>query len=396
MNDLSRRRFLQGVLAATTVPLWARLTPAWSADSPGRPDAHLLVIFLAGGNDGLNTVVPIGDPAYPRMRPKTGLRADEVLPIGGGLALHGSLTGLRSRWGAGELAVIQGVGPTVADLSHFSATETWETASPTREFRTGWLGRYLDASADRSRGPVRAVGIGPVMPRMLSGGGDPAITVRSLSDLQYVDHGRVDGDARHEAFELLAASGRAEGPMIEQVRAAQRRAIEVVAPISAANAGNTNEPGAAKTVAQLFGAGLGTEIGFVTISGFDTHAVQRGAHGYRLAELDSMIANFFAEARRLAVDDRSAVLVLSEFGRRVPENGSDGTDHGHGGTALVVGPPVRGGVYGNPPDLGALVDGNVPVTMDVRSLYASVLEQHLAADAEPILGGSFSTLPLFS
>lgn len=393
MNDLalSRRRFLQGLAAASTVPLWVRLVEPVRAAVPS-PAAHLLVVFLSGGNDALNTVVPIRDSRYAKMRPRTGLTSAEVLNLNNGFAFNKALAGLHTRWRSGQVAVIQGVGAPLPDFSHFSATAAWDTASPDHRFHTGWLGRFVDTTPERNVGAIRAAAVGDVMPGALAADGEPAVTLRTMDSFEYVDNGAYDAAARHEAFEIFAADSNAAG-MRAAVTAAHRRAISVLDPIRAVSAQNT-EAGAAKTIAQLFAAGLGTEIGFITVGGFDTHSLQRGEHANRLGQLDAVVTNFFAEAGRKGIASKSSVLVVSEFGRRGPENRSDGTDHGHGGVAFLVGPRVAGGMYGVAPDLGALVDGNLTAPVDLRSVYASVLEQVLGTDSTAVLGGRYPTLKL--
>ena len=385
---LSRRRFLQALAAASTLPLWARLVePARAAG----PNGHLLVVFLSGGNDGLNTLVPIRDSRYRALRPRTGLTSVETINLNNGYALNSALPNIHTRWRAGQVAVVQGVGSPVADFSHFSATEVWDTGSPDQRQHTGWLGRYLDGTPERNVGPVRAVALGDVMPQALVGAREPAVAIRTMDGFDFVDHTTYDAAARHEAFDIFAADSTTAG-MRGRVMAAQRRAVSVIEPVRNVSSQNTADAGSAKTMAQLFASGLGTEIGFVTLGGFDTHSLQRGEHATRLGHLDALVGNFFAEAGRQGIASRSTVLVFSEFGRRVPENRSDGTDHGHGSVAFLIGPRIAGGLYGSPPDLSALVDGNLPAPVDLRSLYATVLGPLLGVDPAPILGGTYPTL----
>ncbi|HVE95301.1 MAG TPA: DUF1501 domain-containing protein [Acidimicrobiales bacterium] len=402
---MNRRRFLQAVAATSTTPMWlhfadqAVAAPAGEGRVRTRGGGHLLVVFLRGGNDPLNTVVPYLDPTYRRLRPHVALRETEVLPMGNGFGLHSALGTLHERWKAGQLAVVQQVGTAKNDFSHFASTAIWETASPDRRWAEGWLGRYLDATTPNAKGPVRAVALGEIMPTMLTGRGAGGVALESIVDYAFADTEAPDAQLRHGTFGSYSQSPAEAGSSRAAVLKSQREVLSSLDPVTQTSARNNPRgivPSMGETVAQMFSAGVGTEVGFVALDGFDTHNRLVERHAYVLKELNFVVSSFFSSAAQLGVADRSTVMVVSEFGRRVPQNNSYGTDHGDAGTVLLIGPRVRGGMYGPKLDLSQLKDGNLPVKIDLRRVYASVLEQWMGVNHSPILGGRFSTFPLFT
>ncbi|MGH2792792.1 MAG: DUF1501 domain-containing protein [Actinomycetota bacterium] len=395
---MNRREFLKSVALASSAPLWVRFSAigAEAAASAGAPipDGLLLVLYLAGGNDGLNTVVPYLDPAYAQLRPGIGLKADEVSSIGGGLALHKSLARVHSMWQQGQVAVVHNVGYPKPNFSHFDSTYIWETASPDFQYHTGWLGRYLDATDGGSAGAVRAVAIGTGgLPRTLVGEEGAGFALNTLSDFAFADAGRPDAALRRAAYASFGA-GVPSSAMHAKIMQAQNNMTSAVATVSQVAKGIIGPMTPAKTVAQMFAAGVGTQIGFISVGGFDTHTTQRGAHNARLAEVDTAIAEFFDAAAALGVADRATVVTFSDFGRRVEENASGGTDHGSSMPVLVMGPRVIGGTYGARPDLTALDAGNLVPAIHLGSVYSSLLAQAFDVDPAPIMGHEYPTLQL--
>ena len=395
---MNRREFLKSVALASSAPLWVRFSAigAEAAESGGAaiPDRLLLVLYLAGGNDGLNTVVPYLDGTYKQLRPGIGLKDDEVASIGGGLALHKSLGRVYSMWQAGQVAVVHNVGYPKPNFSHFDSTYIWETASPDMQYHTGWLGRYLDATDGGSPGAVRAVAVGTSgLPRTLVGEDGSGFAMNNLSDFSFADAARPDAALRRAAYAAFGA-GTPPTSMAGKVVEAQSNMTNAVATVSqvAKNVSGAMTP--AKTVAQMFAAGVGTQIGFVSVGGFDTHTTQRGAHSARLQEVDEAVAEFFDAAAALGVADRATVVTFSDFGRRVEENASGGTDHGSSMPVLVIGPRVRGGTYGTRPDLTQLVEGNLVPGIHLGSVYSSLIAQAFGVDPAPIMGHNYPMLPL--
>jgi len=397
---MNRRDFLKSVIAASAAPLWIRFgsLAAYAAEPAATPDHMLLVLYLAGGNDGLNTVVPYQDPAYLKARPTVGLGPNDVYPIGGGLGLHKSLTRVNQLWNSrpSQLAIVQNVGYANPNFSHFDSTFIWETASNEFRYHTGWLGRYLDATDAQARGPVRAVAAGfDALPRTLIGEKAGGVALGSLSDFSWLDDGRSDSALRRSAFAAFNDNV-ADGSMRSNIIQAQTQTTRAVSAVSGAARSTKGALTPAQTVANLFAAGIGLEIGFIQVGGFDTHTNEHGFQTAGLTNVDKAIGEFFDAATTLGIGDRVSVMTFTDFGRRVGENANAGTDHGSSGPLFVMGPQVRGGVYGARPDLSnsALSDGNLVPAIDMRSVYGSVLSGAFHIDPVPIMGGDFPLMPL--
>jgi uncharacterized protein (DUF1501 family) len=393
---LTRRELLEGT-AATGLAL-ALPAPVLGAVDRQRV---LVVIQLAGGNDGLNTVVPHADPRYRAARPSVALSPAEVLPLqNGGLGFHASLARLHALFALGQVAVIQGVGLPRPDRSHFESTAVWQTArlEPYRD-PSGWLGRALEQRADAVRQPLIALGIGPAgSSPTLVGTRAPYPSLSSLDAFAVQPDRRFphDAPALKRAVESVNADSREDGSPAAYIRRVARTALGASAALASATHDYRSmveypkNPFAdqLRLVAQLCSGGLGTLAFHVTLGGFDTHANQKHQHATLLQQLAEGMSALLEDAAAHGFADRLVVMTYSEFGRRVKENASGGTDHGSGSVAFVVGPPVRGGLYGNPPDLGALADGDVPATLDFRAVYASVLQGWLGLKPGPVLGNT--------
>jgi len=395
---MNRREFLKAITLASAAPLWVRLGPlaGSAADAAvATPDRMLLVLWLNGGNDGLNTVVPYLNADYKRLRPTVGLKADEVNPIDGGFGLHKALKRVYSMYQQNQVAIVHNVGYSKPNYSHFESTYIWETASPEQRFHTGWLGRYLDATDPASHGPVRAVAVGmDQLPRTLISERYGATALNRLSDFSFTDDAKPDAALRRRAFKAFGNGAGADGSMRAKFVEAQAETVTAVEAISGATKGIKGSLTPAQTVATMFGAGVGTEIGFIQISGFDTHTSQRSAQSNQLAQVDKAIGEFFDKAATLGLSDRATVMTFSDFGRRVGDNASGGTDHGSSEPILVMGPRVRGGLHGTAPDLKDLQDGNLKPSMNLGSVYASVIADGLGVDPTPILGADYPRLSL--
>ena len=394
---MNRRDFLKSVVAASAAPLWIRFgsLAAYAAEAV-MPDHMVLVLYLGGGNDGLNTVVPYLDSAYQKARPTVSLGANDVYPIGGGLGLHKSLTRVNSLWQASKLAIVQNVGYPNPNFSHFDSTFIYETASNENRFHTGWLGRYLDSTDAQARGPVRAVAAGfDALPRTLIGEKAGGVALNSLSDFSWLDDGRADASLRRSAFAALNDNV-ADGSMRAQILGAQGQTVRAVSAVAGAARSTKGALTPAQTVANLFAANIGLEIGFIQVTGFDTHTNEHAFQTAGLNKVDAAIGEFFDAAKTLGIGDRVSVMTFTDFGRRVGENANNGTDHGSSGPIFVMGPQVRGGVYGTRPDLSnaALSDGNLVPAIDMRSVYGSVLSGAFHVDPVPIMGGTYPVMPL--
>lgn len=379
---MRRRDFLKGLASAGFVSLSPQL--AWAAG----PDYRRLLILveLKGGNDGLNTVIPFSDPEYARLRPRISIRRDDALQLDGRTALHPALQPLMAMWQAQELAIVQSVGYPSPNLSHFRSIEIWDSASNSDEYlHEGWLARAFAANPPPASYVADGVLVGSSELGPLAGSGTRAIalanTEQFLREAKLAHPAEVSGNAalRH----LLKVES-------DVAYAASR--------LNAAHVFKTPFPGGAfgdavKTGCQVLASGNGVAALRLTLTGFDTHQNQPGAHANLLkqfAEGMQALKNALGELGRW---NDTLVMTYAEFGRRPKENQSNGTDHGTAAPHFVLGGRVRGGFYGEAPKLDRLDgNGNLPFAVDFRSVYATALEQWWGVASGGILGGRFPPL----
>lgn len=412
---ISRRRFLGGTGAAVAAGLGAtffdRLAWALESEAPPGKGRSLVVIQLAGGNDGLNTVVPYADPLYRKLRPTLALGEGEMLKLDERLALHSALAPLRDRFSAGTLAVVTGVGYPKPDRSHFVSTAVWQTArlDPYSD-PSGWLGRAMESEPEarrpQARPPLEALGIG-------GGGLSPALQspAKPIPSLLSLEAFSVQPDRRFPAdapalraaldcvYEEAAAPSSLSG-FVRQVGSTALESSDALRSAVTAYSSKVTYPRSGladqlKLIAELLTASLGTRVFHLTLGGFDTHANQKPQQRSLLAQLAEGVAAFLDDLKEHGLDDRVAVMTYSEFGRRAAENGSAGTDHGAASALFLAGAGVAGGIYGSGPDLSRLEAGDVPFAVDFRSVYASVLRDWLGLGPDRILGPGFTDLRLF-
>ncbi len=393
-----RRHFLIGAGATVGAGIAATgfVTQPW-ASAPARAasaEEPLVLVTLYGGNDGLNTVVPVDDPAYIAARPTLGYQPHEVLPLADGLALNGQLKGLKGLWDAKQLAVVLGVGYPEPSLSHFQSMDIWQTANPPDGDGTGWLGRWLDgAGAD----PMQAISVGATLPPALRG------AVRAASALT-ADTVTIGGDP---AFQTALASLVGPAPDRSGLAAAVassgadllaiRQDLDRMHPSRSASATAAHDLSAQLAlVARLITSGAPTRVYQVSTANYDTHADEKAAHERLLAELDAGVTSFFAALKSSPHASGTVLATYSEFGRRPAQNASGGTDHGTAAPLFVAGPRVKGGrFYGDQPSLRTLdANGNLVFNVDFRSVYTTLLEGVVGADPSRILGGRYPTIDL--
>ena len=408
----TRRQFLRGLgLGAAGAALWGGAAPARAlAGSPllgalgaAETDRVLVLVQLAGGNDGLNTVVPVRNDLYYQARPTLAVPRAEALPLDAETGLHPALAGLRPTWDDGRLAVVQSVGYDAPSLSHFRATDIWLSGSDADDvLSTGWLGRsmgavYPDYAAAPPAAPP-AVQIGASAPLLFQGdGAGYSMSVFDVDQFLRV----VQSGVAYDAADVPATPGGAELAFLRTVANDAFRYRDAIAEATGrgANAADYPDGGFAKTlgaVARLVKGRMDTRVYLVSLKGFDTHATQADRHGLLLGRLADGLAAFYADLGATGDDDRVLTLTFSEFGRRVDENGSAGTDHGTAAPLFMMGPAVGGGLWGEAPDLGDLDRaGNLRHTTDFRQVYATVLERWLGIDEAAVasaLGGAFPAL----
>jgi len=373
------------------------------------------VVQLAGGNDGLNTVIPYRDGLYYKARPTIGIAADRVLKLGrqDDVGLHPSMTGMKELYDEGLLALVQGVGYPNPNRSHFKSMDIWHTAD-TSGVGAGWLGRYFDNQC------AGAPGAGT---DSASCSGHAAIAIGREAPLAM--EGRVYKPISFESQELFKWSGAELHPAL----AGAYDELTTMDPDAPAPAGDTNASFLTRTaldariaseriraavgqrplvtypgtpiarqlsmVAQMIRAGLETRVYYVSLGGFDTHAGQgnvNGPHANLVGQLAGAVRAFYADLKEQGNDTRVLTMSFSEFGRRVGQNGSGGTDHGTAAPMFLMGPMVKAGVHGKHPSLADLDSGDLKFHTDFRSVYTGILEDWMKSDGQKVLGRKFQGL----
>ena len=411
----TRREFLGSMLAAGAMPGFVGRTLAEVSGREG--DTILVVLQLAGGNDGLNTVVPHADDAYHRLRPRLAKKEADLIRLADGVGLNGSMPFLGGMFDRGSLAVVQGVGYPNANRSHFVSTSIWETADPDVRSGTGWLGRYFDKAG--AGNPTVGVSLGKGHPESFGALLNPGISLSSPELYRWIHSGgereqaeeffaRLNGpemavDGASIGDELMGAQGGRKGEgnldFLERVAMDARISSSKVLELAGKTKTSVRYSGtpvarSLSLVARMIAGGLPTRVFYVSHGGFDTHQGQANSHDRLLGQLDEALKAFFDDLEEQGNASRVVVMTFSEFGRRVEENASAGTDHGKASCLFVAGDPVKGGLYGKYPSLTDLDQGDLRHNVDFRAVYAGVLEGWLGADALPVLGGDFGKLAL--
>ncbi|MEM7629905.1 MAG: DUF1501 domain-containing protein [Planctomycetota bacterium] len=435
-NSWTRREFLGGSLAmasaAMTVPhflnasaLGVQPRNAALTSQPGVPEDRVLVVIqLSGGNDGLNTVVPFGQDAYYRVRPSIALRKDQAIELdrrnADGLGLHPALDGIKSLYDEGLASIVQGVGYPNPNRSHFKSMDIWHTAD-TSGTGDGWLGRYVDSQccgygkgeSGRAEGGASAsndvqppVAIGREAPLALRGRKTKPIAFETPDLFRWTGEQVHDKlvDPYHQIMSAQSEASASAGPGAGDSTAAFLTRTAMNAQVSSdlireaiARRPLVSYPSTAlgqqlAMVGAMIRGGLPTRVYYASHGSFDTHARQGGANGSHarlLQQFGDATRAFYNDMKAQGNDSRVMTVCFSEFGRRVGQNASGGTDHGTAAPMFLLGPMVRPGVFGNHPSLTDLEEGDLKFGTDFRSVYSDVLGNWLKADADEVLGGRF-------
>jgi uncharacterized protein (DUF1501 family) len=432
----TRRKFLRtsalGAAATWTLPVFLEKTffvlNAMAANAitqtvTGKDNTILVVLQLAGGNDGLNTVVPFADDAYHRVRPSLALPADQILKLDSHVGLNGKLPGLKSLYDDGHLALVHGVGYPNPNRSHFRSTEIWQTASDANQFASdGWLGRYFDSCCSGAD-PTVGVAIGDQSPQAFSAKNPTGVALsrpeqfrwkastgadgKPLSDEEIFYRqliGETEESAPVEGNSIAALPGKIQSnasteDFLRRTALDAQISSDKIAAIARTSRSNAPYPptqlGASfNLIARMIAGGLPTRVYYASQGGFDTHAGQINSHERLMTVINDSIVAFTADLKQQGNFERVLLMTFSEFGRRVAENANSGTDHGAAAPMFLVGGGVKPGLFGKHPSLTQLDNGDLKFSTDFRSVYATVLENWLRAPSQVVLGKKFSTLPI--
>jgi len=407
---ISRRLFIRDGVATVTLSFAAPQFLSAIAHAQGIPSRHLVVVYLQGGNDALNTLISYQDPNYYSRRPTIAIPAGQLLQVGTDgagrvLGLHPRLGGLWNVFNEGHLALVQRTGYQNSSRSHFEATDIWGTANPQSTTGPGWLGRYLD-TLPRPVDALAAWNTAAETPHALLAAQTGVPAIPNAATYTYASPNRGSAAVQERtAAQTMAANPAPGRPHLAFVNSTSRAAIETLDRVAQASTytpsvayPNSGFGLALKTVAGAIVKGVGSRVYWVQTAGFDTHAQQGstgGGYGNLMGTLGDGLFAFYADVRNQGVANDTTVILFSEFGRRISENGSGGTDHGAAGLMMVLGGAVRGGLYGTAASLAPgsptleNSSGDVHFETDFRSVYARVLDQWLGVNSIPILNGDF-------
>jgi uncharacterized protein (DUF1501 family) len=369
-----------------------------------KKDPVLAVLQLSGGNDALNTIIPYSNPLYADNRPSVRVSEDQVLPINDQIAFNPAMAPIKELYDQGKVAIIQGVGYPNPNRSHFRSMDIWHTCEPETVGNEGWLGRAIRDLDPTGENVLTGVNFGRGLPRSLAAPGVPVASVGNLETYGVLTG--IEDDQREEALDIFSrmyspAMGR--GQVMDYLSHTGMDALKGADILSTApeKYSSTVEYGGnsvaqyMRNIAQTHIAGFGTRFLYTTApyNSFDTHAGQMVGHSSLWSEVSAAVRDFQSDLEENDAADNMTLLVFTEFGRRVHDNGS-GTDHGSGGVAFVIGNNVNGGLYGEYPSLdeSKLLEGDLHFNNDFRGLYSTLLENWIGIDAKTIVGGNFEKM----
>jgi uncharacterized protein (DUF1501 family) len=378
--------------------------------TPGgeKKDPVLVVVQLSGGNDFMNTLIPYTEGVYYDTRPTVGISQDKVLPIDDKLAFHPSAAPLKELFDSGKVAVVQGIGYENSSRSHFRALDIWHTCEPEKVATEGWVAKVIREVDPAGENPLTAVSIGRGLPRALAAPGVRATSLDNLDTYGLMSGIEIEAERqqRLDVFKRMYTPAIGAGMVAEYLRETGQSVLSGADRLKEARAqytsnveyANNSIAKALRDVARVHTAGLGTRVFYTQHGGYDHHAQELPSHARLLTELSGALTSFLQDLREHNAADNVAIMVFTEFGRRIKDNGS-GTDHGSGGGAFIVGEQVRGGLYSEYPSLKPsewLNGEDLRHTVDFRSVYSTMLAQWMGLDPQPIVGGQYEQLPVFA
>lgn len=409
---ISRRRMLQNTATTSAIVVGSVAgagLPPFLLNASNRPDEQsndnvLVVIQLSGGNDGLNTIVPFKNDRYYAARPTLAIPKDQALKLNDELGLHPAMTDLVKLYETGALAIIQGVGYPNPNRSHFESMDIWHTCRRKTQPRDhGWIGQSVTTALPASQStPILHLGA-EKQPLALAALTPRAISIRSLE--QFKLRGNQQAIAAAVAQGQAADLDEGDNGLLDFVQSSTSAALKTSQELIKSAAQNVKHNDAVtysnsalaqnlRTTAQLIDSPLNTRVYYVTLDGFDTHAQQANAHQVLSEQWSSALGKFIADIKQRGHQQRVTVMVFSEFGRRIEENASKGTDHGTAAPMFLAGAAVKAGVIGDHPSLDNIQQGDLKHDVDFRQVYATVLDW-MGWDSVTALNGEYSTLPLF-
>jgi len=404
---MQRRRFLQSSALASTLLLVPKFLHALDRpearlatllrDAPAEKARRLIVVQLSGGNDGLNTIIPYRNDLYYKARPTLALKeAAGILPLSDDLGLHPKMTGLKALYDQGQLAVLNAVGYPNPDRSHFRSMDIWQTGSGSDQLlTTGWLGRYLDSSCAGCDLPYQALEVDDTLSLALKGQLRKGLAVKTPGKFHQLTQSRYLSQLSQETAPAAAISelDYLYKTLAETAASADYLYQKSKVHTSAATYPNTDLGRNLKTTGELITSGVESRVYYLALTGFDTHVRQHEQQGRLLGELSDGLAALAADLQKSGEWANTLVMVFSEFGRRVTQNASNGTDHGTANNVFLLSGALRKpGLLNAPASLADLDQGDLRYQVDFRSLYASILSDWLGADDKLVLGPGIERL----
>ena len=371
-----------------------------------RKDPVVVVLQLTGANDYLNCVIPYTNPLYRDNRPNVGIPEDKVLPIDGVLGFHPNMEPVKRLYEEGKVAIIHGIGYANSPRSHFRSMDIWHTCEPDKVGTEGWVGRVIRDLEPRGENVLKGVNFGQGLPRAMALRGVPVTSVSNLESYGVLsDVPAIAGEQERaqvlERFARIYAPTVGTGPVMDYLAQTGQNVLKGAdilrtAPkkyCSTVEYADTPIAKSLKSVSQVYLADLGTQVFYTQHGSFDTHFNQPPMHSKLWTDVSRAIENFFDDLREHDAGENLIMMVFTEFGRRVHDNGT-GTDHGAGGVAFVIGERVKGGMYSEYPSLKPedLQQGDLAPNYDFRGFYSTVLGKWLGLDPLPIVGGNFEQL----